>query len=511
MIHKAYQVLSDPEQRSVYDHFGEEGLQSNWSVARRGQSMAEMQAEFERQSRLRQAADAESLVNARSEFSAVINATPLFLPSARRLAALNPALGPQLERNLTWEKRVNSVQCAQIVGKHSFDMQVSDRSMASITGQLMTRGGAGGGNLVGALKTQWSPRYYSELSASLLRPHVVTAKGQYTVDENIFFNYAIVAQTLATPPSATVTYGQRLSRISTLTGFTSIKTGAYSLGKWGADEEGVPISSDVGAMVVGASQQYPDGTSWTAQCTLSETNVGIGYDWSIRVLDGFKIRSGVALGTAMGLTAYTNGERRVTENIRVMMGVECGLTSGVLVKLRVVRLGQRLVFPIILTPAFRADLAMGAVLVPAAVMALSHYFYFVPQQKRVRLEKIAQVREEHNSEIEQRRAAAEQTRELLRTQALKRAESEHARQGLIVLDAYYGRRDTFPSPRPVEEGMLSNKDALMALVQQSHDVREPVESQPLWWNVQVPVQMLVTQSQLVIPAGRTKVRGGVSQ
>lgn len=503
-IHKAYQVLSNPEQRAVYDHFGEEGLNSTWSVATRGQSMAEMRAEFERQSRLRQAADAESLVNARGEFSAVINATSLFLPPANRLTALNPALAPTIQQNLTWSKRVGLVSCAQIVGKHGFDMQISDRSMVSVTGQLMSRGNAGGGNLVGTIKTQWSPRFFSEMSASLLRPHVLTTKGQYTVDENVFFNYAIVSQTLAAPPSVTLTYGQRLSSISSLTGFTSIKTGTYTLGGWGADADGQPLRQDVGAMVVGVTKQQPDGTAWTFQCTLADTNQSLSYEWAMKVLGGFKIKTGLSLGTATGFTVFTNSERRVTENVRVMMGVECGLASGVLFKLRVVRLGQRLVFPIVLSPTFRADLVAAATLVPAAAMALSHYFYFVPARKRLTAERLAQLREERMDEIEQRRNSAEQTRELLRAQARKRAESEWAKQGLIVLQAYYGRRDTFPAPQDLSQVTLSDKEHVMALWQQDAHPAEPSTSQPLWWDVQVPLQMLVSQSQLVIPAGRSK-------
>ena len=196
-----------------------------------------MRAEFERQSRLRQAADAESLVNSRGEFIAVINATSLFLPNVLKTSPLSPAIRPRL----TMDKRLALVSCPQIIGKHGFDIPLTEQSMVSVSGQLMSRGQAGGGNLIGTLKTHWSPRFFSELSASLLRPHILTAKGQYMVDENMFFNYALVSQTINTPPSLTLTYAQRLSSKSSLTGFTSFKSGAYTIGNWGADENGEPI------------------------------------------------------------------------------------------------------------------------------------------------------------------------------------------------------------------------------------------------------------------------------
>ena len=175
--------------------------------------------------------------------------------------------------------------------------------MVSVSGQLMSRGQAGGGNLIGTLKTHWSPRFFSELSASLLRPHILTAKGQYMVDENMFFNYALVSQTINTPPSLTLTYAQRLSSKSSLTGFTSFKSGAYTIGNWGADENGEPIYDDVSAMVVGTTKQHMDGTSWTLQCALSGMDQSIGYDWTMKLLGGFKIKSGITLGTCLLYTS----------------------------------------------------------------------------------------------------------------------------------------------------------------------------------------------------------------
>lgn len=499
-VHKAYQVLSDPEQRSVYDHFGEEGLRSTWTVAVPGHTPADMRAEFERQSRLRQAADAESLVNSRGEFIAVINATSLFLPNVRKTSPLSPAIRPRL----TVDKRLALVSCPQIIGKHGFDIPLTDQSMVSVSGQLMSRGQAGGGNLIGTLKTHWSPRFFSELSASLLRPHILTAKGQYMVDENMFFNYALVSQTINTPPSLTLTYAQRLSSKSSLTGFTSFKSGVYTIGSWGADGDGEPIYDDVSAMVVGTTKQHMDGTSWTLQCALSGMDQSIGYDWTMKLLGGFKIKSGITLGTMSGISAFTNSERRVTENIRMLLGVECGLASGVQLKLRVSRLGQRLVFPIILSPNFRPDLAMSAALVPAVLMACSHYFYFKPKQRRTAAKRLAKVRNERMAEIEQRRTSAEQTRELLRPQAWKRAEAELTRDGLVIVQAYYGRRDAFPTLVDIDLSRIKDKKEILPLVQRKAEHNDTNVNQPLWWDVQVPLQMLVSQSQLIIPAGRSK-------
>lgn len=502
-IQKAYEVLSDPEQRAVYDHFGEAGLQSSWALTVPGQTPADLRAEMERQARLRQAADAESLVRSRGEFSAMIDASSLFVPAQPQLVSpLRPRAAP-----LTLSDRLDRVNCTQLVGKHSFEMQTSNTTAVSISGQMMNRGGMGGGNLVGTVKTHWSPHFFSEMSATLLKPHILTSKGQYTVDDNLFFTYTVVAQTMAAPPSVTLMWGQRLSSKSSLTGFSSYKTGAYTIGPWGAGKNGDALMEDTGALIVGVTKQDPNAPGWTFQTTLSEMDLSVGYDWSMRVLGGIMIRSGIVLGMGSGFSVFTNGERRVTENIRVMLGMDCGLLSGVQLKVHISRLGQRIVLPIILAPNFRTDLAAAATLVPAAVIALSHFLYFVPKRQRIAAERVAKLRRDNVGAIEQRRTSAEQTRELLRGQALKRAEAEYARQGVVIVQAFYGQASKFPAPMNVSMDTISRKEELMGIVGRAPDAPHDIfsENQPLWWDVRTPLQMLVNQSQLVIPAGRSKV------
>jgi len=499
-IHKAYQVLSDPEQRSVYDHFGEEGLQSSWALAAPGRSPAEMRAEFERQSRLRQAADAESLVNSHGEFSAVINASPLFVRNARIVSPLNPAI----QTRLTLAKRLALVSCPQIVGEHGFDIPLTQSSTLAVSGQLIKNGQMGAGNLIGTLKTHWNPRFYSEINASLLQPQTLTVRGQYMVDPNLIFNWIIASQSWSVPPTVQLVWSQRLSSKSSLTGFAQVKTGAYTVGSWGADENGEPLTDDMSALVVGVTKPHEDGTEWT--CHYQFTNdLSIHYEWSMKVLSGMRVKSGVSCGLLSGLAAYSNSERRVTENIRVLLGVKCGTSSGISLKIRVTRLGQRIVFPIVLSPKFRVDLAMGAAILPALAIAGSHYFYFMPKRRLATSERLHSIRKDRMTDIEQRRTSAEQTCALLRPQATKRAEAEYGRSGLVILQAYYGRHDVFPPPMDLDIHMLADKEQLFSMLSQYealHQVKD--NNQPLWCNVRVQLQMLVNQSQLVIPAGRSK-------
>lgn len=500
-IKKAYDVLCDAGKRTVYDHFGEEGLESSWAVSVRGQTPEEMRAEFERQTRLRQAADAENLVKSKGEFAATVDASSLFAP-ARMPMPLRRRQKPD-----TWNSRLNRVNCTQLVGKHGFDMQVTNTSSVTLAGQMMSRNGLGGGNLVGTIKTHWSPRFFTENTATLMRPNILTSKGQFTLDDNVFFTYAVVSQTLGAPPGLTLTWGQRLSSTTNLTGFTSFKTGSYSVGSWGVADDGTYVRPDIGALVVGVTKQHDERTGWTSQCTISDVDQVLAYEMNARLF-GILLTSGVQLGTGSGLSTFVNGEQRVTENVRVGLGVECGLATGVIFKVRVVRLGQRLVLPILLAPQFRADLAAAATLVPAAGVALAHYLYFVPKQQRDRVQRIEDLRRRNADAIHDRHMSAEHTRELLRGQALKRCEAEGAKHGLVVVQALYGRKELFPPPVHVPADVFTSRDAMLDFVARPPEAASAYQSadQPLVWDVRFPVEMLVSRGQLVIPAGRSKVR-----
>lgn len=177
-IQHAYEILSDKEKRSVYDYFGEEGLTSTWTISTRGRSPEELRAEFERQKAAKEVKKAEELVKSRGEYVAQIDASALFVPANRipRPKELHSTPVTLADR---W-KRVGS---NQLMGKHGFEMALTEKIAVNFAGQMVSRNGMGGGNLIGTIKTHWNPRLMTELSSTILKPGLVTLKGQYTLSE----------------------------------------------------------------------------------------------------------------------------------------------------------------------------------------------------------------------------------------------------------------------------------------------------------------------------------------
>lgn len=64
-IHNAYEVLSDPHRKAVYDALGSEGLKTEWRVGPKHKTAAELRAEFQLLAREKQIERLDSLVRSK--------------------------------------------------------------------------------------------------------------------------------------------------------------------------------------------------------------------------------------------------------------------------------------------------------------------------------------------------------------------------------------------------------------------------------------------------------------
>jgi DnaJ family protein C protein 11 len=175
-IQRAYEILTDSTKRTIYDLFGEEGLKTSWELGPRNRSKEELKSEFQRQATEKRRIDAEALVKPKGDINLVLDARAVFVP---RSAFKDPDAISH-----TPLARLQRIRPGQIVMKHSFETPVGDKTQLQLTGQMASRNGAGGGNVVGTVRHQFSPKFWVEGGAGLLAPRVLTGKATYTVDEN---------------------------------------------------------------------------------------------------------------------------------------------------------------------------------------------------------------------------------------------------------------------------------------------------------------------------------------
>lgn len=535
-VQRAYEVLSDAERRSVYDHFGEAGLAHSWSVAaptRRGgpRSAQEMRDEWERAARTKRDEDLENLVRSKGEFTISVDANSLFCDQSRvpRGSEVMKMIRGEVERMkkegtlpedgklsivvppVSWSERISRVGVTQLIGKHGWETPITTTTRASLQGQMVSRGGSGGGNLIGTLKTQWNHKFSTEISTTMMRPRLLIVKGQYEVTEFSFVNFVATATSPVVPPALNLTFAQRLSTKSPLTGFTTFKAGSYSIGPWGKGS----LRAETPTIGVGCSSQSGEGKGWTITALVGADNLGLTMDYALRpaFLGAAKVRLGGSVGTGTGFSAHTNLERRVTENVRLGIGLSCGLPSGgVTLRFKANRLGQRLTVPLQLSPEFRSDLAVACAILPLISLTALEHLYLKPAKRRRIAAKLAKLRTDNVELIEERRRAALEARMVLVQGAKKKAEAERRRGGLVIIEAFYGKKESVPSRDDMaadEADMFRSAWSTLQQEAQGEEEEETWDEKPLW-DVKIPLMTLVSRGQLVIPGGRSKVGGAKS-
>ena len=324
-----------------------------------------------------------------------------------------------------------------------------------------------------------------------------------------FLTFVATSSTFAVPPQLNVSYGQRLSQKSSLTGFTNLKSGSYSLGPWGLDGSGKTLRQEPPSIAIGVTSQSGNGKGWTCQTSVGLENQGLGFDYAFRpvFLGSPKMSVGLNLGTRSGLSAFHSVERKLTDNVKIGFGVHFGIPlGGVSFRLRFDRLGQKVNVPIQISPEYRSDLVAAFTVVPLASMLAVEHLYLKPMKRKRISTKLADLRKQNSGLIHERRTAAREARDVLREAARKKADQERRRDGLVVLEAFYGKKDTWPqmashgSPEELFAQVWSS-----AQDQGQDDGADAGErEEQMWCDVRIAVMILVSKGQLIIPGGRHK-------
>lgn len=85
LVHQAYEVLSDPQTRAIYDIYGKKGLEmEGWEVVERRRAPAEIREEFERLQREREERKTAAANQSQREPSALEWMPPTFLIAMMR-------------------------------------------------------------------------------------------------------------------------------------------------------------------------------------------------------------------------------------------------------------------------------------------------------------------------------------------------------------------------------------------------------------------------------------------
>ncbi|KAJ3414219.1 hypothetical protein HDV05_006836 [Chytridiales sp. JEL 0842] len=533
VIQKAYDVLSNSGRRHIYDKYGLGGLETSWEVGTRYTSPDEVREEYERQARQKLEAEAENMIKSKGEIHIGLDATALLDPYEKipRRRRLRRAVGGNGLLDA-----IKLPELSQAFVKHSWETRIAPQTDFSIQGNVMARNGVGAGSVVGTLRHVVSPMLWGEITTNISQHPSTTLKVVKNITSDVFSTVSATISTPSMPPPLTFVLGRRLTNATT--GYITYRTGDFTLGPWGDPEDVRDRSAcALGLVTRGESSQ------WSVELSLGESasSLGIGYfrliGWGIRARAGVNIATGTGVGVSLAV------DRKVSKHSRIGMGVESSMLGGVSLRLRFMRLGQKFVVPILLTPQLDIQVAVYATLIPLLIAAAVDRLIVEPYRKKSLKERLAKVREENASLLHQRKLEALEAIKLMKDQVARKTELEESKNGLVILQAIYGKLPPSTVPRSAHgwaEGggrswrSLFEGDGIGGWTTPSHlqgrgsevempsekaadrkeegeqreeegvKEEEEEEEEKLYIDVRIPVQGLVVNSQLHISGGHSK-------
>ncbi|WWD18942.1 hypothetical protein CI109_103398 [Kwoniella shandongensis] len=468
-IQRAYEILTDPTKRTIYDLFGEEGLKTSWEIGPRVKTAEEMRRWFTAQAYEKRSMDAEALVKPKGDIEMVLDARAVFL-SKKFFRQPNQIKHDPISRVLR-------TRPGRVVMKHSFETPISPKTQLVWEGQALTRNGRGGANLLGTVKHQFSPRLWVEGGVTLLQPRVGRFKGTFTIDEDQYLSLNAIQQTLAAPPQLGLTYGRRL--YANTTGFMSYESGTFNIGPWGKNHPAPATSS----LSVGLTNSKRNGTGWTVQTTAGLAASRVAADYAIKVPGGLKLKVGGEVGLGSSIAGFINAEGKVTENVRAGLILQVEVGGGIIMKVKINRLGQRISIPILLAERLDPTVLLFSALLPAVSYAGLYRYYLLPRKKERLRERVKELREENKEFIVQKKAEALDAIGLMERSVAQKVAQEREKNGLIIISAHYGLATSF-TPRGIKSSEKEEEEEVI--------------------DVTIPVQALVQDGRLYIPGGKGK-------
>ncbi|XP_011333880.1 dnaJ homolog subfamily C member 11 isoform X2 [Ooceraea biroi] len=440
---KAYEVLSDPHQRAIYDSLGIRGLETEgWEIVHRTKTPQEIREEYERLAREREERRLQQQTNPKGTVTVNINATDIF---------------SKYDEDYSDSGLFSCIEVSGMSFAQSIEAPLTLRDTVTMSGQLGTQNGTGSGSVSVSMKRLISSKGWFEVEVGAGNGPTFSLKGFRTLTKRLFCDGATILQ--FTPR------GVKAGYVGTLAMQLDKHTVGYLTYRAG-------IQGAMSTMIVrDTSRSY---TALSVHFGLLHSFVSLNYTYKMEEKQ-LKLRGSVKAGTFGAFLEY-GAEKKVSEHSSVSAAVRIGTPTGVTLKIRLNRASQAYSFPIHLCDEVLPAPVFYATVAPIITWAVIKKLVIDPVVRERKEREKEKQRELNKSRIMEKQREAKAATELMKETVSRIRAEEESKKGLIITKALYGRFVYPQQDRGTEES--GHRDEMI--------------------DVTIPLQCLVKDSKLIL-------------
>ncbi|KAL5168171.1 Chaperone protein dnaJ 13 [Glycine soja] len=417
-ICEAYEILSDPNKRQIYDIYGMEGLTSGLELGPKLNGAEEIKAELERLKRMKE----------REKVAAHFQSSGTILANMSLPHYLN---GNGLLRGMAMTSEIQS--------------QLSKHNAVTIGGNLAVNGDEGGGAATAVFRHQLSEVSSVEVVASAGLRALIGVQTTRNLSSHSAATMGIAMSLKDGSLNLSNLWTRQLSE--TASGHIELTLGPHSsvtVG-WQKKERRRSASGEVkfGTGSFETSVHYTHRFSpKSLGCIVGrvgssslEVEVGGG-----RKLSKFSsVRWLYIIGIQISHKSNCTSHQSTTSILGLLPLREKG-KQGISWKFELYRGGQKLIIPILLTRNLNPMFATGAFVVPASLYFVLKKLFIKPYYLRRNKQKALEEEEKTSAQVKEARAAAEKAQKLQQTVANRKRNKQLETGGLVIMRALYGNQ-----------------------------------------------------------------------